>query len=105
MHGVDGDLAPVSRMLTDAAAHLHGAARFEGVGPADFGVPQDGRHAARAIGEREAQVGRAIALVASLDGADEQDPVDGRAVGQVRQCSCGGGECGHGGGSCRPASI
>ena len=95
MHLVDRYLAPVSRVLADAAVHVHGAARFQGVGPAGFRVPQDGRHAARAIGEREAQVGRAVALVASLHGANEQDSVDGCAIGQVGQGRCGGGEDGH----------
>ena len=102
-HVVDGDLAPVPRVLADAAAHLDGAPRFKGAGAGGVRVPQDGRHAACAIREREAQVGRAVALVSALDGADEQDPVDGRPVGQVGEGSCGGGECGHGGGSYWPA--
>ena len=85
MHGVDGDLAAVAGVFADATTHLDGAAHLKSVGPGAARVPQDGRHAARAVGECEAQVGRAIALVASLDGAYEQEPVDERPVSHVRQ--------------------
>ena len=57
VHVVKGDLAPVSRVLIDAAAHVDGTSGFEGIGARGVGIPQDRRHAARAIGEREAEVG------------------------------------------------
>ena len=53
------------------------------------GVPQDGGDAAGAVGERQAEVRRAVALLAAFDRADEQHGVDGAAVLQVahrRRC-------------------
>ena len=78
---LDRDLAAVAGVLAHTPGHVYGVAGRERRGVE--GVPQYGGDSARSVGERQAQVQRAVALAASIGPAHEQHAVDGIAVAQI----------------------